>query len=93
MNKRRDLLGVAGLSAFLGAFVGLFLFAEMGGKVSSGPSAVAAPALAQVETASFPAGGDPGVPLTTTTFSNVADEVMPSIVVITSSRTMQNTST
>jgi len=92
MIKRRELLGVAALSAFLGAFVGLFLFAEMGGRVSSGTSATAAPVGAQVETASFPVGGDPGVPLTTTTFSNVADLVMPSIVVITSSRTVQNAS-
>ncbi len=90
MIKRRELLGVAALSAFLGAFIGLFLFAEMGGQVSSGPVATAAPVGDQV--ASFPVGADPGVPLTTTTFSNVADLVMPSIVVITSSRTIQNAS-
>ncbi|MDZ4805105.1 MAG: DegQ family serine endoprotease [Candidatus Eisenbacteria bacterium] len=93
MIKRRELMGVAALSAFLGAFVGLFLFGEMGGKVSPGTSATASPIGAQVEAVNFPVGGDPGIPLTTTTFSNVAELVMPSIVVITSSRTIQNAST
>jgi serine protease Do len=92
MIKRREILGVAALSAFLGAFVGLFLFGELGGKVTPGTSATASPVAGTVQTTDFQIGGDPGQPLTTTTFSNVADAVMPSIVVITSSRTVQNAS-
>ncbi|HEX7879252.1 MAG TPA: hypothetical protein VF720_07560, partial [Candidatus Eisenbacteria bacterium] len=66
MIKRREILGVAALSAFLGAFVGLFLFGEFGGKVTPGPSATASPATGTVQTVDFQVGGDPGQPLTTT---------------------------
>jgi serine protease Do len=92
MIQKRELLGVAALSAFLGAFVGLFLFGQMGGEVSPGAPVTAAPK-AHVQTIDLPLGGDPGVPLTTTTFTNVAERVMPAIVTITSSRTVRNAST
>lgn len=88
MIKRREILGVAAVSAFLGAVVGLFLFGQLGGQITPGPAVTAAPVGAQIQTADYPLGGDPGTPLTTTTFSNVADKVMPSIVVITSRKTV-----
>ena len=89
MIKRREILGIAAVSAFLGAVVGLFLFGQMGGQITPGPTVTAAPAAGQVQTADLPMGGDPGTPLTTTTFTNVADRIMPSIVVITSRKTVR----
>ena len=65
MIKRREILGIAALSAFLGAFVGLFLFGEMGGTVTPGPAATASPVDGQVQTVDLSIGGDPGTPLTT----------------------------
>lgn len=90
MIKRREILGVAALSAFLGAVVGLFLFGSTGGDITPGPTAVAQPPTF-ARPAAFDLSQDPGQPLTTTTFSNVAEKVMPGVVVITSRKTVRQT--
>jgi serine protease Do len=84
MIRRREILGVAALSAFLGALLGLFLFGSLGGEITPGQPATASPIAvpASMNTGTL----DPGIPLTTTTFSNVADRVMPAIVVINSAK-------
>lgn len=92
MIRRREILGVAALSAFLGAVVGLFLFGSMGGEVTPGQPAAASPVATLVSLEDGQAL-DPGVPLTTTTFSNVARKVMPAIVIINSAKTVQTTGT
>lgn len=97
MIKRREILGVAALSAFLGAVVGLFLFGSTGGQITPGPAVMAQGAPAQATSpasrftrpAGFTGAEDPGTPLTTTTFSNVADRVMPAVVIITSQKTIK----
>lgn len=95
MIKRREILGVAALSAFLGAVVGLFLFGSMGGQITPGPSVHAqardaqAPASRYTRLAGLSGADDPGTPLTTTTFSNVAEKVMPAVVIITSQKTVK----
>lgn len=90
MIKRREILGVAALSAFLGAVVGLFLFGSTGGEITPGRSVVAQPSTF-ARPADFDLSQDPGQPLTTTTFSNVAEKVMPGVVVITSQKTVKQT--
>src|SRR5512140_951110 len=85
MIRRRDLLGVAAISAFLGALFGLFLFGSLGGEVTPGhPASAASPIIqrASLDNEAF----DQGTPLTTTTFSNVAQKVIPGIVIINSAK-------
>ncbi len=92
MLKQKEILGVAALSAFIGAVVGLFLFGSFGGEITPGPQASASPH-GVFQAASLPISQmDPGTPLTTTTFTNVADHVIPAIVVITSQKTVRTTS-